>query len=254
MYFLSFIFLFFFIYIFGLGPTRPSIHFIWVGPSSAHMGWDRPSRPARPGHWSKPVPLLGCVQVHAWSEFTRALNCEKVIKLPSHSVLATKFEQKNENGEERHTCFCKPRRSLQNSDDSRLFPSVFPFRSCAPRSTLFLQQIWEDEVVLQSIWEDERINSEDVGLLWMSIAESSLISLVAGIKQRQGQFLFVCMLLFFFALYVLLCFSFPFLCFFLVFWVGSSYLLFLLCIISLVFLLFSCSGSASLSSALHCLL
>jgi hypothetical protein len=48
----------------------------------------------------------------------------------------------------------------------------------------------------------------------MSIAEFSFVSLVAGIKQRQGQFLFVCMLLFFFALSVLLCFYFPFLCFF----------------------------------------
>jgi hypothetical protein len=28
----------------------------------------------------------------AWSEFTRALNCAKVIKLPSHSALATQIQ------------------------------------------------------------------------------------------------------------------------------------------------------------------
>ena len=50
----------------------------------------------------------------------------------------------------------------------------------------------------------------------MSIVDSSFVFLVAGIKQWQGQSLFMCMLPFFFlALYVLLCFFF---CSFL-FWV-----------------------------------
>jgi hypothetical protein len=65
MYFLFFIFLFFY------------LHF-WVGPSSA-----------QPGHWPKPVTRLGKKTKGTRDLFTRARTLVKVIKLPSHSVLAT---------------------------------------------------------------------------------------------------------------------------------------------------------------------
>jgi len=88
----------------------------------------------------------------------------------------------------------------------------------------------------------------------MSIVKTFFIFLVAGIKQWQGQSLFVCILPFFFlALCMLLCvFFFGFFLFFsLVYWVGSSSLLFSLCIISFSrFLLCFCSGFASVFFAL----
>jgi len=154
--------------------------------------------------------------VHAWSEFTRALNCAKVIKLPSHSVLATQFERKkNENGEERRTCFCKQRRSLQNSGTSRLFPSAFPFCSCAPRSALFLQQIWEDESCPTTDlrgWKNQQWRR------WFTVNVNCWVFFCFSCCRDEitARTILVCVYVafFFFALYVLLCFFFSFSVFF----------------------------------------
>jgi hypothetical protein len=130
----------------------------------------------------------------------RALNYAKVIKLPSHSILATHTQSEDIKQEWRNGVPT----SRNREEACRTVVPLAPF----PLLSLLLLYP-RSAFVLQHIWEDERINSEDAGSLWMSIVESSFVFLVAGIKQWQGQSLFVCMLPFFFlALCVLLCFFF----------------------------------------------
>jgi hypothetical protein len=119
------------------------------------------------------VARLDCVQVHAWSEFIRALNCAKVIKLPSHSILATRTRSEDTNQEWRNGA-----PASGNREEA--------CRTVVPRASFlllsFLLLCPRSAFVLQQIWEDERIYNEDAGLLWMSIVKSSFVFSVAGIK------------------------------------------------------------------------
>jgi len=124
-----------------------NLHF-WAGPSSAHMGWARPCQPG---------PVTGPSQWPGWAKkkkgtcdlFTRARTLVKVIKLPSHSVLATLnyfcFEMKMQRGRS-HTCVWRSKMLLLETEDAcsvdddyrLLLPLVFLPWSLVCASLLFI--------------------------------------------------------------------------------------------------------------------
>jgi len=219
---ISLIFNFYYFFILGwagLGPAQHTFYF-WAGP----------------GHWPKPVARLGCVKVHAWSEFTRALNCAKVIKLPSHSVLATL--NLNEERKWRGTAYLLLETEKKLAERWCLSPLsfCFPFCSCA-------------HDLLSSSSRFEMMKESTMKTLvycGCQLLILLLFFLLQGLNNGRdnpclcvccpfSSLLFTCCSVFFF--FVLSFSGF----FSLVFWVGSSSLFFSLCIISFSgFLLWFC--------------
>jgi len=65
----------FFIFLAGPGPTRHI--FFWAGPSSAHMGWARPSQP---GQVTGPSQWPGWAEQHACANARVLLHCASELK------------------------------------------------------------------------------------------------------------------------------------------------------------------------------
>ena len=76
--------------------------YLLAGPSSAHMGWARPSQP---GPVTSPSQWPGWAK-HAWTWFTRAWHCAKVINYFRTVLNALKF-QKEWRGRGRESLPCR---------------------------------------------------------------------------------------------------------------------------------------------------